>query len=74
MQNSVMLFILFIFDRKYPFVGKFCPKKKNYWFKLKFGTKSNSNMQSSIAMFTFSGFDWKYALGTTLVQKPKLSV
>ena len=36
--------------------GKFSPKSENCQFKLKFGTKTNSNMQNSIVVFTFSMF------------------
>ena len=42
------------------FLRKFGPKIKNCLFKVKFVTKTNSNMQNSMAMFTFSVFDRKY--------------
>ena len=32
-------------------------------FKLKYGTGTNSNMQNSLVMFTFSFFNWKYFVG-----------
>ena len=47
-------------------------KNQNYQFKLKFGTSTNSNMQNSMVMFTFSVFDWKYSLLANLVQKVKI--
>ena len=43
-----------------PFLGKFGATNQNYQFKLKFGTSTNSNMQNSIVLFTFSVFDQKY--------------
>ena len=39
--------------------------------KLKFGTKTNSNMQNSVVLFTFSYSDWKYSFSVNLVQKIK---
>ena len=42
------------------FLGKFGPKSQNYQFKLKFATYTNSNMQNSMVMFTFSVFDRKH--------------
>ena len=52
-----------------PFLGKFGQKTQNCQFKLKFGTQTNSNMQNSMVMFTFSLFDWKYLFWVNLVQK-----
>ena len=63
MQNSMAVFSFFVLDRKYPVLGKYGPKNKNYQFKLKFGTQSNSNMQNWMVMFAFSFFDWKYTFG-----------
>ena len=60
---------LFCFQLKMPFLGKFGPKTQNYQFKLKFCTQTNSNMQISIVMFTFSVFDLKYLFWENLVQK-----
>ena len=65
---------LFCFQLEIPFSGKFGPKTQNYWFKLKFCTQTNSNMQNSIVMFTFSVFDWKYLFGQIWSKKLKLSV
>ena len=36
------------------FLGKFSPNNQNCKFKLKLGTYTNSNMQNSMVMFTFS--------------------
>ena len=36
------------------FLGKFGPKYRNCQFKLKFGTQSNSNIQNSVVVLTFS--------------------
>ena len=54
------------------FLGKFGPKNQNYQLKLKFGTYTNSNMQNSMVMFTFSVFDRKYPYWANLVQKVKI--
>ena len=62
----------FCFWLEMPFLGKFGPKNQNCHFKLKFGTYTNSNMQNSIVMFTFSVFDWKYPFWANLVQKVKI--
>ena len=42
------------------FSGKFVPKNQNYQFKLKFAAQTNSNMQNSMVLFTFSVSDRKY--------------
>ena len=39
-----------------PFLGQVGPKNQNFHFKLKFSALTNSNMQSSIVMFTFFCF------------------
>ena len=49
-------------------------KNQNYQFKLKFGTSTNSNMQNSMVMFTFSVFDRAYAFSANLVQKFKIVI
>ena len=54
------------------FLGKFCPENQNCQFKLKFGTKTNSNMQNSKTMFTFSVFNHKYPSWANLIQKSKI--
>ena len=65
---------LFCFQLEIPFLGKFGPKTQNYQFKLKFCTQTNSNMQNSMMMFTFSVFDWKYLFGQIWSKKSKLAV
>ena len=55
-------FDFFCFRSEITFLGKLIPKNQNYQFKLKFGTKSNSNMKNSLAMLTFSVFNRKYYL------------
>ena len=45
---------LFCFRLEIPFLGKRDRKTKNYQFRLKFCTKTNSNMQNSMVIFTFS--------------------
>ena len=37
-----------------PLLDKLDPQNQNSQFRLKFGTKLNSNMQSSMALFIFS--------------------
>ena len=55
-------------------VGRSGQKDQNCQFKLKFGTKTNLNMQNSMMMFTFPVFDWKYLFGQIWSKKSKLSV
>ena len=55
-----------------PFLGKFGPENQNCQFKLKFVTSTNSNMQNSVVMFTFSVLSWKYPFWVNLVQKIKI--
>ena len=43
-------------DWKYPFWTN-CVQKSKLFFKVKFGTEANSNMQNSVGMFTFSVFN-----------------
>ena len=65
--------VLFICSRlKIPFLGKFGPENHNCQFKLRFGTKTNSNMQNSMVVFTLSVFDWKYYFWANLIQKIKM--
>ena len=47
--------------------GKFGPNIQNCLFQVKFGTQINSNMQNSVVVFTFSGFDRKYPFWLNLV-------
>ena len=53
---------LFCFQLEIPFLVKVGPKTQSYQFDFKFYTYTNSNMRSSIVMFTFSVFHWKYFL------------
>ena len=53
-------------------MDKFGTKTYNFQFKLKFVTKTNSNMQSSMVIFNFSVFDQKYHFWKNLVQKMKI--
>ena len=57
-----------------PFLGKFGSKNHNCQFKLKFATETNSNMQNSMVVFTFSVLDGKHHFWANLVQKMKMSV
>ena len=54
-------------------LGKFGPKNLNCWFKLKFGTQSNLNMQNSVALFTFSVSGRKHSFWANLFQKIKIA-
>ena len=66
-------FFLFSARNKYPFRKIWSkPKNHNCQFKLKFGTKTNQNMQNSLVVFTFSGLDQKYPFRVNLVQKIKI--
>ena len=64
-------FLLFCFQRKTPFFGKFNPKYQNCQFKLKFGTYANSNMQNSMVIFNFTE---NPLFGHIWFKKSKLSV
>ena len=54
------------------FLGKLGPKNQNYEFKLKFGTETDSNMQNSMELFTFSVIHRKHSFWANLVQKIKI--
>ena len=64
----------FCFRPKIPFFGKIGPKTQNYQFKLKFDTSTNSNMQNSMVMLTFSAFDRKYSCWANLVLFSQISM
>ena len=53
MQNSMVVYI-FLFQIGTPLSDKFYCKSQNCQLKLKIDTKTNSNMQNSLAVFTFS--------------------
>ena len=63
------LHCLFCFRLEIPFLGKYDPKTQKCQFKLKFGTKTNLNMQNSMMLFTFCVFDHKYPSQANLIQK-----
>ena len=65
-------FDLSVLEPEMPFLGKFGPENQNCQFKLKFVTSTNSNMQNSVVMFTFSVLSWKYPFWVKLVQKVKI--
>ena len=69
-----MLFTFSDFDWKYSFFGKFGLKSQNCKFKVKFDTWTNSNMQNSVAVFTFLVFDQKCFFGQIWSEMSKLSV
>ena len=73
MQHSTVVYI-FCFYLEIPFWKKFGPKNQKCQFKLKFGTGTNSDMQNSLVMFTFSVFNQKYFVGQIWSKKLKLSV
>ena len=53
------------------FLGKFGPTNQTGHFKLKFGTQTNLNLQSSMVVFTFSDLNGKHHFWANLVQKVK---
>ena len=72
MLNSMMLLNIFCFVLEIPFLGKFCPKTQNCLLKLKFVTKTISNLLNSIVMLNSSVLDQKWPFSVTLVRKPKM--
>ena len=59
------------FERKLPFWANLVKKPQNGQCKLKFGIYTNSNMQSSVALFTFSVLHGKHQFWASLVQRFK---
>ena len=57
------------FRLEIPFLGKFGPKNKNCLFKLKFGTRTNSDMQNLLMMFTFQFMNGNTFLGKFVEKK-----
>ena len=45
-----------------------CSKNQNLQFKLNFSTYTNSNVQNSTVMYSFSIFDWKYPFWTSFAK------
>ena len=63
---------LFSFSTGNTLFGQIWSKKLYCQFKVKLDTQTNSNMQNSMAVFTFFLFDRKYPLLVTLVQNVKI--
>ena len=68
--NGGVNFICFRLDIS--FLDKLGPKNRNCQFKLRFVTTTNSNMQNSMALFTFSVSDRKHSFWANLVQTIRL--
>ena len=66
--------LLFLFYIKNIFLGKLGAKNQNHQFKLKFDTYTNSNMQNSVVVFTFSALDRDSFFLANLVGKGKNSL
>ena len=60
------------FRREIPFLTNFGSKHQSCQFKVKLATKTNSNMQNSMAVFTFYIFYQKYPFWVNLVQKVEI--
>ena len=69
---SLVMLIFSIFYWQYPFWGIFGTIIWNYLFKLKFSTKTDSNMQNLMKMLTFSFLDQKNSFRASLDQKFKM--
>ena len=55
-------------------MGKFAPKIQNCLFKVKFDTKTNSNLQNSMVVYILSVLDCKYLPYFEQIGLKKLSV
>ena len=67
-------YLLFsISESKYSVWGStvFGPKYKRCQFELKLGNSTNSNMHSTVVMFTFPVCDWKYPFWANVVKNIK---
>ena len=73
MQNSIVGFAFLDLDLIYLFWRKFNSKNQNCQFKLKFGTKTNLNMQKSMVCSLFTAFDLKQLFWVNLAQKTKIA-
>ena len=60
---------VFYFKLEISFLSKFGPKNENCYFKSKFGTQTNLNMQNSMEVLTFSIFDRKDLFEINVVLK-----
>ena len=61
--NACSLGLFVLSSNGNTFLRRFGPKTQNYQFELKFCTQTNSNIQNSTVMSTFSVFDQKYFQG-----------
>ena len=66
MQNSMVVF-------KFSVLGNLVQKNQNCQFKLKFGTKTNSNMQNLMMLFILFVLYWNYNFWANLVQKVNIA-
>ena len=55
----MVVFTFFVIDWETLFLGKYFSENQNCQFKFKFGTWTNSNIQNSMALFTFPYLDRK---------------
>ena len=63
---------IFPFQPEIRFWANLDKKSQNCRFKLKFGAKSNSNMQNSMVIVAFYVLDQKHTFWANLVQKIKI--
>ena len=63
---------IFLFRPEILFWRKFDPKNQLCWFKLKFGTQNNSNLQNSLAIFNLFVWYRKYPFCSNFFQKVKI--
>ena len=61
-----------VLDQKYSFWVNFVKENQDCQFKLKFGTKTNLNMENSIVMFIFAFFRPEINLLGKFVSKMKI--
>ena len=72
MFNLMVVFTFFTLNWKHSSWANLV-QKKNCKFKLKYGTKTNSNMQNLMVVFTFSLLFWKHCFWTNFAQKIKIN-
>ena len=65
----VMFQCFFRFPSEIFFLGKLGNNIQSCQFRLKFGTKTNLNMQNSVVVPTSAVLDWKYPFCANLIQK-----
>ena len=68
----MVVFIFFCFKRETLFLGKFSLKFQYCQFKQKFGPYTISNMQNSMAVFTFAVLEGKHHFGQIWTKKHKV--